>query len=709
MNRNTQTQTIIAPFVPDEGLPYIFISYAHTDRDRVFPIIKRIYENGWRVWYDEGLELGNDYYDSLKKHIYDCAVFLLFASENALNSHFITTCEVPQAYEFNKKIVVLFLDKDCKIDMPELRDATYTDDGQVEAALNEIKFLHKVQPRKAVGHQIRTNILKRIRDSKFDYVKCAGGIRITKIENDDATIHIPNVYPPFSNLNVIDLDYHYIFWNHTNLEEVYLPDNLRSIDLATFLNNKHLKNIYIPKNITVTNKHGIDLSAAPYALHCANGSLAHKFAKELGIKFVIENDLGADECLNLTPYAYISISYFGESKSFPIIMELSEHRCNYTLGGMGRPSKKKIQESIQNCACFVAFIDKQYVQSNVIDDLRTAISLGKKIAIYQIEECDLPEDLADLQAIHQLRYNTGTEQERTVKLINWLTENKCRDSYDFDGFEYEANDDGISLTKYVGRCVNPRIEPFFCGVPVTYVGGFQNCDFVRSVSIPEGVEKIGYGAFLGCKNLRNVDIPSTVMSIGPSAFKDCIRLERLDIPKTVTSIGNGAFSGCRKLKAVSLPNNTPLATGVYYGWPNLKVVKIPENEYEISNSAFRDCEGLKSVVMHDKVTRIGYGAFSGCTKLMDINISENVTEIGANAFSGCREIKKIVLPTSLKIVCGKAFEGCDNLEKVVFCGMDTKVMMLKSDLKSIPIFCKKGSWIQLHCDKWGVPYTLLDL
>lgn len=708
MNRNTQTQTIIAPFVPDEELPYIFISYAHADRDRVFPIIKRIYENGWRVWYDEGLELGNDYYGSLKKHIHDCAVFLLFASENALNSLFITTCEIPQAHEFNKKIVVLRLDNACNTNMPELCDALYTDDCQVEAALNEIKFLRKAQPRKAVGHQIRTNVLKQIRDSKFDYVKCAGGIRITNIESNDTVIHIPDVYPPFSDLKVVALDHPYIFWNHTNLEVVHLPNYLKNIDLAAFINNKHLKDIFIPKNVIVSNKHSVDLTDAHYTIHCAYGSPAHIFADEAGIEKIIENNLGSDERTDIKPYAYVSISYLGECKSFPTIMKLSEHRCNYILGRMGKPSKKKIQESIQNCACFVAFIDKQYVQNDVIDDLRIAISLGKKIAIYQIDECDLPEDLANLQAIHQLRYNTGSAEERTVKLINWLTENKCRDSYDFDGFEYKANDNGISLTKYVGRRVNPRIEPFFCGVPVIDVGGFLNCDFVRSVSIPEGVEEIGYGAFLRCKDLRNVNIPSTVVSIGPSAFEDCIRLEHLDIPATVTSIGNSAFRGCKKLKTVSLPNNIPLATGVYSGWPNLKVVTIPENEYEISNHAFSDCEGLKSVVMHDKVTRIGYGAFSGCTKLMDINIPENVTEIGASAFSGCREIKEIVLPASLKKLCGKAFEGCDNLEKVVFCGMDTKVMMLKSDLESIPVFCKNGSWIQLRCDKWGISYTLLD-
>ena len=421
MNRNIEMQTICAPFVPDEEYPYIFVSYAHADRDLVFPIIKRIYENGWRVWYDEGLELGNDYYGSLKKHIFECAVFLLFASKNAFNSHFITTCEIPQAREFNKKIIVLSLDRDQKVDMPELCDAICTDRENIESTLNEIAFLQRTASRRAIGHQISVNILKHIRDSKFDYHKCKEGIRITNIVSDEAVIHIPDVYPPFNGLDVVELDNH-IFWRHTDLEKVYLPKKIKSIDLSAFLSNKNLKDIYIPQNVNVTNQYEVELAGASYAVHCARKSPAHVFAEENGLKIVIEEALEADESADIKPYAYVSIAY-GDigNTSFSTIMQLEEYRCKFKLGRMGRTSKKKNKASIQNCSCFVAFVDRHYVESDEINDLRMAIELGKKIAVYQTEECDLPEDLMSLQSIHQLRYNTGSDEERAVKLINWLT------------------------------------------------------------------------------------------------------------------------------------------------------------------------------------------------------------------------------------------------------------------------------------------------
>ena len=41
----------------DEG--YAFISYAHRDSNIVLPIVSRLYDNGLRVWFDDGIEAGS--------------------------------------------------------------------------------------------------------------------------------------------------------------------------------------------------------------------------------------------------------------------------------------------------------------------------------------------------------------------------------------------------------------------------------------------------------------------------------------------------------------------------------------------------------------------------------------------------------------------------------------------------------------------------
>ena len=49
----------------------------------------------------------------------------------------------------------------------------------------------------------------------------------------------------------------------------------------------------------------------------------------------------------------------------------------------------------------------------------------------------------------------------------------------------------------------------------------MNCNSLRRITIPEGVEEIGESAFQGCSKLEKVVIPKSVKSIGQNAFKGC--------------------------------------------------------------------------------------------------------------------------------------------------------------------------------------------
>ena len=46
-------------FVYEGDENYIFVSYCHQDKDRVLPVIKRLSENGARIWYDRGIHPGS--------------------------------------------------------------------------------------------------------------------------------------------------------------------------------------------------------------------------------------------------------------------------------------------------------------------------------------------------------------------------------------------------------------------------------------------------------------------------------------------------------------------------------------------------------------------------------------------------------------------------------------------------------------------------
>lgn len=73
---------------PYEGTEkYIFISYCHKDKMFVFPIIEQLRKDGYRIWYDEGVDPGSEWPEIIASHLNGCAACIAFITENSLNSH----------------------------------------------------------------------------------------------------------------------------------------------------------------------------------------------------------------------------------------------------------------------------------------------------------------------------------------------------------------------------------------------------------------------------------------------------------------------------------------------------------------------------------------------------------------------------------------------------------------------------------------------
>lgn len=65
---------------------FIFISYAHKDSDRVLKILEKLVENGYRIWYDDGIAPGSEWPENIAQHLNSCAVFMAFVSNNSIAS-----------------------------------------------------------------------------------------------------------------------------------------------------------------------------------------------------------------------------------------------------------------------------------------------------------------------------------------------------------------------------------------------------------------------------------------------------------------------------------------------------------------------------------------------------------------------------------------------------------------------------------------------
>ena len=74
---------------------------------------------------------------------------------------------------------------------------------------------------------------------------------------------------------------------------------------------------------------------------------------------------------------------------------------------------------------------------------------------------------------------------------------------------------------------------------------FSRCIGLQKVTLPDGIERIGWEAFRGCPLLCAINLPDSLTGIGDLAFYGCRSLTPLTIGRQVTDIGGGAFTGTR--------------------------------------------------------------------------------------------------------------------------------------------------------------------
>jgi Leucine-rich repeat (LRR) protein len=92
----------------DKADSFIFVSYAHTDKDEVYPDIRQLQDSGYRIWYDEGITPSESWMLEIVKAINNCAFFVVFISLAAVESPFVSR-EIEWAIKRKKLYLVIFL------------------------------------------------------------------------------------------------------------------------------------------------------------------------------------------------------------------------------------------------------------------------------------------------------------------------------------------------------------------------------------------------------------------------------------------------------------------------------------------------------------------------------------------------------------------------------------------------------------------------
>ena len=109
----------------------------------------------------------------------------------------------------------------------------------------------------------------------------------------------------------------------------------------------------------------------------------------------------------------------------------------------------------------------------------------------------------------------------------------------------------------------------------------------------------------------------------------------------------------------------------FRGEPKIKTVIVGDGVTSIGYSAFSSCSNLTSVEIPDSVTSIGDYAFSNCSSLTSITIPDGVTSIGSSAFSQCSSLTSVEIPDSVTSIGNGAFYG-SRLTDVYYGGSRTE-------------------------------------
>lgn len=144
-----------------------------------------------------------------------------------------------------------------------------------------------------------------------------------------------------------------------------------------------------------------------------------------------------------------------------------------------------------------------------------------RLAYYEQLVVDLRQELLNVKT--EMYANRVEYEARIAELESAVSAGAGESTKDGAVFGYTVEDGKLTVTSYTGTDAELVIPEKIDGYAVSAIGDRAFADNARlvSVSVPEGVESLGWFAFSGCVALKNISLPSSVQAISYGAFQNC--------------------------------------------------------------------------------------------------------------------------------------------------------------------------------------------
>ena len=638
---NLNTTRIKLPFAAVDDKPYIFASYAHNDNEIVFPLLKKLYEAGYNVWYDEGITIGERYDNVIKDHIEKSAVFLFFTSNLSVSRSYIIEKELPVAFKNRDYCTILTLYIEKKVAVPEnvaamLPKKHLKSIEQVIRKLRKLQIIHYGE-RKAVpierdvpknwydGHE--TDPLNGALNNVFCNETPYACLVFHPHDMNACNPYTKELY--FAGYNVRSCEY------GTDRDRSTMISDPDCMAYVPFVTKRYAESGMLQRDYEAAKNAGKKLIWLNFPTIDANGK------EEWPDESFIPDEMMQLQGLNL--HRLTENDFLSELES-----NLEKINCYAARDADGKVARR----SFDIKDFFYDFTENQ--EGIIITKLKEKTERIKNAQTSTVYETPARE--------------TSFFEKLKNKVMNFF----LGDNSTYTG----------SVTNTVANVVARSditdivIKSSYSGYPVLEIGerAFYGCKSILSVTIEDGVEMISKEAFGSCYGLRSVRIPGSVRSIGIEAFDGCWDLTSVDIEYGVRNIGFEAFGYCTKLPSINLPESViSMDSSAFTCCSKLKAFRFPSGITKIPNDCLCECGSLKSVEFPGRVTSIGERAFLKCASLSSIHIPDSVTEIGCGALAGCSSLRSVTIPAGVTYIELGLFTACSSLTSVTILGSVTSI------------------------------------